>query len=141
MKQTMEFHYLSAYHALIWLPASTLIELQISDNIPGPSIDGQSTSDSLSNSECLSSSDCSSTSDCLSISDCLSTSDCPSSSGDVSNSNGFSTDTGTSCVPNEEIDESTLEEILKDQQTAWQDATDDTPIDPLEPSQPLDNQM
>ena len=113
----------------------TQTELQISDNTPDPSIDDQSTSDSLSTSECLSSSDC------LSISDCLSTSDCQSSLDDVSNSNALPTDTETSCVPNEEIDEATLEDILKEQQTAWQDATDDTPIDPLEPSQPLDNQM
>ena len=59
------------------------------------------------------------------------------------NSSGLPTDTGTSCVPNEEfkIDEGTLEELLKDQQIPWQDATDDTPTDPLEPNQPLDNQM
>ena len=38
------------------------------------------------------------------------------------------------------MDEDMLEELLKDQQIAWQDATDDTPTDPLEPNQPLDIQ-
>ena len=64
-----------------------------------------------------------------------------SGSDDTTNSSGLPTDTGTSCVSSKEIDDSTLEELLKDQQIAWQDATDETPTDPLEPNQPLDNQM
>ena len=53
--------------------------------------------------------DCLSTSNCSPTSDCLSTFDCQSSSNDVSNSNALPTDTETSCVPKEEIDEGTLE--------------------------------
>ena len=74
---------------------STQTELQISDNIPGTGIDGQSTYDSLSTSECLSSSDCLSTCDCLFTFHCLSTSTCLSSSDDIANSSGLPTDTET----------------------------------------------
>ena len=54
---------------------------------------------------------------------------------------GLPIGTGTLCVPSKEIDESILEELLKDQQIAWQDATDETPTNLLEPNQSLDNQI
>ena len=96
--------------------------------------DCQSTSDLLTTSDCLSTSESLCTSDCVSTSDCMSTS---TTSDDTFNSDS---PTGDS-VDDEGIERNALEEILVEQQIAWKDATDDTQMDPLEPSHPIDNQM
>jgi len=44
-------------------------------------------------------------------------------------------------VTNDDIDGDTVSEILREQQTAWEDAVSEDPSDLLEPSHPIDEQM
>ena len=48
-----------------------------------------------------------------------------------------SLDSGT----NEEIEKDSLDEILEEQQIAWEDATGEIQTDLLEPNHPIDHQM
>ena len=62
-------------------------------------------------------------------------------SDDTTNFDCVSVASSSPPVINNEIERDTLDEILKEQQTTWEDATDETQIDPLESGQPIDNQM
>ena len=43
--------------------------------------------------------------------------------------------------PNEEIEKDSLDEVLEEQQIAWEDATGEVQTDLLEPNYPIDHQM
>ena len=102
--------------------------------------DCQPTSDLLTTSDCLSISESLSTSDCVSTSNRMSTFDCMSTSTTSDDTLNSDSPTGDS-VEDEGIERDALEEILVEQQIAWKDATDDTQMDSLEPSHPIDNQV
>ena len=44
-------------------------------------------------------------------------------------------------VNDDEIDGETLSEILREQQTAWEDTISENPTDLLQPTHPIDDQM
>ena len=140
----------------ISIPCSSLATIPLKFNVDDDSIstpvtvqdlpacdEGQLVSASDSQSSDLSTFDCMSTS---TTSNDTSNSDHESlassnPSDDTSNSDCGSLASSNPSVINDEIERDTVGEILKEQQTAWEDATDETQIDPLEPGHPIDNQM
>lgn len=139
----------------ISIPCSSLVTnpLNVEDNSTSTSVTAQnlpaydevqviSNSDNISVSDCQSTSDMStsnvSTFDCLSTSDSMSTS---TTSDDISYSDCVSLASCNSSVINNEIERDTLDEILKEQQMAWEGTSNEAQIDLLEPGYPIDNQM
>ena len=134
----------STEEALISLPISISHSSLITSSVHTETSITQCLPDStdISASEYQSNADSPNTSDCLSTSDILSISS--SSTSDSLSTSTLSDDTLNSSLDsgtNEEIEKDSLDEILEEQQIAWEDATGEIQTDLLEPNHPIDHQM